>query len=180
MKEDLTQADVHEALTYDPLTGLFRWRDHMRGRLRRVRADMVGEIAGWRDPDTEYWKIWLRGKNRLAHRLAWLYLKGEWPVEQIDHRDLDRSNNRWANLRLAEQSYNNGNSYRRSHNTSGFKGVSWSKSRRLWWAQIKCDKVHYNLGYYVDPEEAARAYDSAAARLFGEFARLNFSDENAA
>jgi len=55
--------------------------------------------------------------------------------------------------------------------TSGYKGVSWSKGMGMWWAQITVDGRHRNLGYYHDPALAHAAYVSAANRLHGEFAR---------
>lgn len=97
----------------------------------------------------------------------------------IDHVDGDGLNNRRKNLREASYLENSRNSYgRRDHSKSGFKGVGWIKTTRKWRAQIReaGGRMRY-LGYFVDPVEAAKAYDTAALVHFGEFARLNFPDE---
>lgn len=94
----------------------------------------------------------------------------------IDHRDGLLLNNRRGNLRLATYSQNNQN---RVPNKSGkahgarFKGVSWNESWQKWMAYIAIDRKTKNLGGYASEIEAASAYDDAARRLFGEFARLN-------
>jgi hypothetical protein len=85
--------------------------------------------------------------------------------------NLDRANNKFANLRVATYSQNMGNRCAPRTNTSGYKGVSWSKGMGMWWAQITVDGRHRNLGYYHDPALAHAAYVSAANRLHGEFAR---------
>jgi hypothetical protein len=93
-----------------------------------------------------------------------------------DHRDGDTHNNRRSNLRFATQSQNTMNR-RRNLSKEGFKGVSTAKGRRFR-ARIRVDgKTHY-LGVFDNPEEAARAYDTAARELHGEFACLNFPDLN--
>lgn len=173
--ETLNQREVRLALDYNPDTGVFRWKDHALDGFRRIRRPLIGERAGWVDSETGYRKISLKSRPWLEHRLAWLYMEGEWPKLQVDHQDLDRANSVWTNLRLAYQPLNNGNQFVRADNTSGYKGVSWSRGSRKWWAQISYEGTHHNLGYHVSIEDAARAYDAAARKLFGEFARVNFS-----
>jgi hypothetical protein len=91
---------------------------------------------------------------------------------QVDHVDGDGLNNRRSNLRLATQQLNNVN--REYTSASGFRGVYRNKNR--WRAMIDVRKRHINLGNYVDPADAARAYYAAARKYFGEFARLNFPE----
>lgn len=92
---------------------------------------------------------------------------------QVDHVNGDGLDNRRANLRLASGSQNRANTVRRSHNTSGFKGVSRQKGDRRWRAQITVGGHNLYLGDFAGPREAARAYDQAALKFFGEFARTN-------
>lgn len=115
--------------------------------------------------------IGIDGRQYLASRLVWLYVHGEWPSKNVDHINGDAADDRICNLRLAEQSQNMANIGRPAHNTSGFKGVSFDKTRQKWVAQIKENKTHHFLGRFSTPEEAHAAYCEAAHRLHGDFAR---------
>ena len=94
------------------------------------------------------------------------------PGFEIDHRDLDRMNNRRENLRLATRDQNVKNRPMASHNTSGFKGVTFVKLRGNWLAQIVIDGAYHYLGHHSTREAAYEAYKEAATRLHGEFARV--------
>ncbi|WP_371417778.1 HNH endonuclease [Roseivivax sp. THAF197b] len=99
---------------------------------------------------------------------------GAYPPAQIDHRNGDRTDNRWINLRAAEKSENCRNVKSRTGSTSSYLGVSFRRDRNIWRAVIFTDGKQKFLGTYKSEEEAARAYDAAAIRHHGEFARLNF------
>jgi hypothetical protein len=101
-------------------------------------------------------------------------MTGEWPGRDIDHEDGDGLNNRWRNLRLASGTQNQANRPKTARNKTGFKGVSFLKSRKTYFASIKINGKSRTLGYFASAEAAARSYDTAALDLFGEFARLNF------
>ncbi len=164
MSEKRVTADrLRELLSYDPSTGLFTWL------LSTGNRAPVGAVAG--SVGKGYVDIRIDQRLYKAHRLAWLYMTGEWPEQQIDHRDLNRANNRWDNLRVATNSQNHANTRAQSNNRSGFKGVSWSKAANKWMAQIVRDRCHTYLGLFDTPEDAHAAYCVAAERLFGEFAR---------
>ncbi|MCO6011461.1 HNH endonuclease [Actinoallomurus purpureus] len=100
-----------------------------------------------------------------------------WPY--VDHINGNGLDNRRANLRPATQAQNAKNRRRRSDNTSGFKGVSRHRDRRRWAAAIYIAGRRRHLGLFNDPTDAAKAYDAAASKAFGEFAHLNFPKENA-
>lgn len=95
------------------------------------------------------------------------------PVGEVDHINSDGLDNRRSNLRHATRQQNCENVKKPSHNTSGFKGVWWSRHCGKWVAEIRHKKKKFYLGCHADIIAAAKAYNSAAIRLFGEFACLN-------
>jgi len=99
------------------------------------------------------------------------------PEIKVDHKDRNIFNNQKENLRTCNSSQNNINKEKSVYNTSGYKGVTFYKPTKKWRAQIKFKYKAMHIGYYENLEEAARAYDRAAIKYFGEFAYLNFPDE---
>lgn len=91
----------------------------------------------------------------------------------VDHKDRNGLNNQKNNLRLAPGGLNQLNTVKAKNNTSGFKGVSWSKQNRRWCAYIYDHGKHRFVGSSLDPMEAAKMYDGAITALHGEFARTN-------
>mgnify|MGYP000739870310 CR=1 FL=1 len=154
---------LREILDYCPLTGDFRWKIS-RGGVR------VGSIAGCQTP-RGYRQIGISGAYHLSHRLAWKIMTGSDPVEQIDHINNDRADNRFANLRAATASQQRMN--QTGFGSSKFLGVNWHRAAQKWQASIKVDSKARHLGYFVCELEAARAYDAAAEKHHGEFANLN-------
>lgn len=96
----------------------------------------------------------------------------------IDHINRDRLDNRKCNFRIVTRAQNMMNKSQYRNNTSGFRGVTWMKSEQLWVARIDHNRKAIFLGYFKDPEEAARAYDAAAREYRGDFAALNFPDHD--
>ncbi len=101
------------------------------------------------------------------------------PAIEVDHRSGDGLNNRRGNLREATRAQNSRNLGLPRNSTSGFKGVSFTRSKgqplaKPWQASINVNWKGYHLGYFATAAAAARAYDAAARVHFGEFARLNF------
>lgn len=162
----ITAAQLRAILDYNPDTGLFVWLVDMSDRVH------AGDLAGKRSKCGWYPRIRINGRLYLAHRLAWLWMTGEWPSAEIDHIDCDRGNNGWANLRAATHSQNNANKAPRKNN-SGFKGVWLHRSSGLWHARIKVDTKEISLGYFRAREVAHEAYVHAANKYFGEFARTS-------
>jgi hypothetical protein len=161
----LTAERLRELLDYAPETGLFHWRK-ARG------STLAGRQAGTRGP-YGYRVIGVDGGSYLAHRLAWLHVHGEHPASGIDHANGDRSDNRIANLRPCSQRENSWNT--RGRAASGFKGVYRADSREpRWYSMISVNGEIVRLGTFDTKEEAAAAaYDAAARRHHGEFARTN-------
>lgn len=166
---DVTAEDLRALLDYDPETGVFRWL--WRADVSRsTNVRLSGRVAGCPD-HYGYIVIRIRGRLYKAHRLAWLYMTGEWPSHQIDHRLSETGDNRWEKLRQATHQQNMFNSKMPKSNTSGFKGVIWDKRRGMWRAQIGLNYRCIVLGLFTDPSEAYSAYLKAASELHGEFAR---------
>ncbi len=160
---ELTQARLKELLHYDPETGHFTWVVARKGcRLSRS--------AGYTRHDG-YVCIRVDRQLYLAHRLAWIYMTGEWPANDLDHIGGDPTDNRWCNLRAATRAQNNLNTKRRSDNASGYKGVFWSTQKQRWVARIHIDGKPKHLGSFKVAEDAYAAYCEAAKASYGQFAR---------
>jgi hypothetical protein len=161
---------VREILDYDPLTGAFTWC--VRSDVRDCWNDRyAGSNAGTHVGDG-YIGITIKSRRYAAHRIAWLHFYGEWPSKHIDHANGVPSDNRISNLREAERWQNQANISRYATNTSGFKGVYWHADRKKWRAIIRANRKRISLGGYNTREEAAAAYQRAALKLHGEFARF--------
>jgi hypothetical protein len=157
----LSQERLKEVLHYDPATGDFTWlvsRHHSR----------VGRRAGSLQSNG-YVHVKVDCGTYGAHRLAWFYMTGEWPDDQIDHIDRDKANNRWENLRPATNLQNIAN--RGSWSKSGFKGVYKPIGRNDYRTEIRINGKRKLLGYFKTPEEAHAVYVKAANDVHGEFAR---------
>jgi hypothetical protein len=148
-------------------------RTRLRFVVDLVDAEAVSQAGTWSvqrgdgvQAHTNY--VFLPGKPRTAlHRFLLRPPAGA----QIDHIDGDGLNNRRDNLRLASAGDNQRNKAKYVSNTSGFKGVTWSKQRQKWQAQIGFEGKNLYLGMFDSVEDAAETYRLAAARLHGAFAR---------
>ena len=159
----LTQSRLKELLHYDPETGVFT-------RATKRFGIRVGDIAG--NIYKGYVRIKVDNKLYRAHRLAFLYMLGTWPEDQVDHIDLCRANNIWANLREATHAQNQHNTQKPKRNKSGYKGVYFAKDRAKYRAEIRINKKSTRLGQFNTPEEAYEAYCAAAKIYHKEFARI--------
>lgn len=166
MKPELTQEELRRVLHYAPETGLFTWRVRLSIRI------VVGKRAGAKMV-IGYTSIGIYGRDYLAHRLAWFYMTGVWPPDDIDHINGIRNDNRWCNLRPATRQQNMQNKRKLDANTSGIKGVSWDKLNKKWFTQVTRPDGTKFFARYSSKDEAAAAYAREATKAHGEFARLD-------
>jgi hypothetical protein len=160
-KQNLTQDRLKELFLYDADTGIFYRQTQIRG------AKGVGEQAG--SNSHGYLLIMIDGKNYSCHRLAWLYMHGEFPDTPLDHINRNRSDNRIINLRQASMKQNSENRGFKSKNKSGYRGVYWVAYRSKWQAKIINNNQTIHLGYFDDAIQASSAYQQKANELFTHF-----------
>lgn len=158
----LTQDHLKTLLLYNEKTGIFKWRFNA-GRSGRIPAGTIAGSSGKHGHG--YIEITIQGKLRKAHRLAWLYMTGSWPKDEIDHINRIRHDNRLCNLRESTLQQNLKNKEKYKSNTSGFTGVTWHKRIKMWQARISNDTKRMHLGYFKTPEEASSVYTKAKEEL---------------
>lgn len=146
----MTKKELRKILKYYPSSGEFFWEISGKGFNKGDKAGYINSYVG-------YVYIGIKGKYYLAHRLAWLYMTGNWPENQIDHKDRNRGNNRWENLLDVTQTQNNHNAGLRKNNKSGVTGVSRSKTKNKWVAQYYYKKSTIPLGSFEDFDDAVKA-----------------------
>lgn len=179
---EVTAEIVRELLDYNPETGEFRWKFRDRKYCKSDRSwkswngKNAGTTAGTLD-ERGYRDIRIFSKLYKAHRLAWLYVYGEWPNE-IDHINRIRDDNSIENLRDVTGSQNQWNRSIETERTSQYKGVHWNKNANKWHVQIQINGKRKYLGLFTIEIDAARAYDRAALEHFGIYAKLNFPIED--
>lgn len=164
----ITAERLRQVVQYDPETGVFI-------RLEKHPNAPAGSVAGYSAPvqnsQLRYWCIKIDNKKYSAHRLAWLYIHGNFPSRHIDHIDGNGTNNAIANLREATRSENMQNRRLHSNNTSGMRGVMWHKATGKWLAKIQANGKPKHLGLFDSQGAAHEAYVNAAKELHGVFAR---------
>lgn len=165
-----TPEQLRELLTYDPETGKLFWKPCAR-MTNSWNGKYPGKEAFTADSGNGYRRGAIMQKNLYAHRVIWALHHGAWPEQEIDHINLNRSDNRIRNLREASRSENCRNTPRHFDGSSRFKGVSWNSGRGKWMAQIWIEGGRKYLGLYHSEEEAKQAYERAADGRFGEYHR---------
>jgi len=154
---NLTSEKLKEFLGYDHVTGLFTW---IKTTNRSIK---VGTIAGCMD-NNGYICIGLLGVMHRAHRLAWLYMTNEWPLE-VDHENGKEDDNRWLNLCEKTHQENLKNRKLNSNNVTGCMGVYWDKERSKYIATIKDNGKKVWLGRHSTIFDAACVRKSAEIRF---------------
>jgi hypothetical protein len=157
----INQDYLKEILHYNPETGVFIWIK--KPSKNRPANSIAGTL------NAGYIVITLHGKHYYAHRLAWLYMTGEWPEKIIDHKNKSGIDNRFSNLRSASYSQNSLNKLPSKNNLLGVKGVTYQKEKRKFEARAVLNNKHNHLGYFDDIESASAAYHAFAKEHHGEF-----------
>ncbi len=161
---NLTQERLKEVLEFNPKTGEFL-RLVTSGRCDRWKAN---SIAGNLNRKLGYVQIRVDGVLYYAHRLAWLWMTGARPICQIDHIDMDRANNRWANLREATQAENMANVASRAV----LKWAHFDNQTKKWRPQIMINGKMFRGKRVDSPQEAHEICAILAKQYCGEFARV--------
>lgn len=168
--------ELRRLLRYEPDTGSLFWLPRPREvfvskrgwsvwNTRFANKEALTAISeGYRVGNINY-------KLCMAHRVVWAIVHGQWPDEDVDHINGDRADNRISNLRAANRTQNNMNSGRRSDNTSGYRGVYFSKQQGQWHARVHFNRKAVHVGFFDTAEAAHIAYCEAAKKYHGEFVR---------
>lgn len=159
----MTASRARAHFTRERLQALFTY-DHETGAL--IRRDTGEEVTHTNNHGYRW--VWIAGASLLVHRIVWRLMTGEWPASMVDHIDGCRTNNRWANLRLADHSINAQNQTRpMCTNSTGFLGVTRDKRRveNPYRAAIRIRGKHVSLGNFPTPEQAYAAYLKAKEEL---------------
>ena len=161
-KFTLTQKYLKEIVHYDPDTGIFT-------RIKRTANCVhIGDIAGcvfYNGAGKKYIRIKIKCKPYKAHRLAFFYMKGYWPIE-IDHDDGNGLNNKWGNLFDVTHLNNCRNKRLSVRNKSGCSGVDWHKRIKKWQARITINYKELHLGYFLKINDAIKTR-KAAEKKYG-------------
>jgi hypothetical protein len=159
----ITQEHLKNILHYNISTGVFTWKSCSKYKPYKLNNSAGGYSS------QGYIDICIDAKKYKAHRLAWLYVYGELPKNQIDHINGIRDDNRLCNLRECTQSQNNKNTSLSKRNKHGIKGVSFNQGKFK--ATCTVDKKTFHLGYFNSALDAKTAYNDFAKLKFGEFYR---------
>lgn len=154
-RDTLTHEALVRRIIYDPDTGYFYNRKS-------------GKRLGWFNGN--YLRLYIGRTKYYLHRLAWFYVTGSWPADEIDHINGDKLDNRFANLREATRSQNRHNTPVRRDSRSGVKGAEFVKKLGKYRAVISIEGVKHRLGYFDTAEEAGQVYADMARHWQKEYA----------
>ena len=159
-----TQDTLKNLMSYCPETWLCFW---LPRKASSWNSRFAGKPVGSKD-SRGYLITTIFGKPYAVHRLIFLHVTGTLPNE-VDHRNKDKADNRWCNLREATRRQNSQNRKMPKHNTSGFKGVGYDRRRGKWFSKIGTPNGPKWLGYHPNPESASLAYKAAALKEHQDF-----------
>lgn len=168
-RNEITQEVVMRLFNYDPLTGVLTAKT-------KVKKRQIGDVLGTADK-RGYLAVSVNTAPCLIHRIAWLFMTGQWPAHEVDHINGNKGDNRFANLRAATRGENAKNRKFSSNNTSGVKGVCRHKRSPNWRAMVYVDGKQIGLGFFKTIEEAEKAVKRERERLHGEFVNHGISPQ---
>ena len=161
---EINVEELMECLDYNPMTGAFTWKTSGKGRKKNA-------VAG--GPTGGYWAITFNGVRIYAHRIAWRLMTGAWPAAEIDHKNRDRTDNSFANLREASASQNKVNAKPRRNNTAGVRGVGFCRMKSKWRVRVWENGKERHMGYFESKDDALHKYAEEATRIYGHFAQCH-------
>ena len=169
-----SQEYLLECFNYNPDTGLLTWKKRPLHHFKNSRgmniwnARYPSKIAGTIQPNGRIDLI-IQLKHYKAHRVIWKIVTGCDPVYEIDHKNINPSDNCWCNLREATHSQNVQNTFLKSSNKTGFKGVHFCNTTQQYQARIMANWKYHHLGFFDTAKEAGNAYKVASAKYHKEF-----------
>jgi hypothetical protein len=155
----ITQEELKSLVFYDEENGIFI-------------KNKTGKVMGGIDISTGYIKIQVKNVRYPAHRLAWLYVHGYLPKEQVDHINGNRSDNRMCNLREANASQNSLNRKTLDSTISNIKNVNLNKKTGKWRVRCTINKIRTDFGFFDDLEFAELVAKEVMEKYYGQFARI--------
>lgn len=164
---EMTAEDVRKIFELEESTGILRWRFNPE-RAKCWNTRHAGKPVG--SPSHGYLQVRV-GRLYQVHRLVWLYIHGEWPVDFLDHINGDKADNRLVNLRIATPSQNLCNRPMQKNNSCGFKGVRFRPHHKKWEGRINKDGRTVWRRYFDSAQEAAAARRLALSEFHNEFAK---------
>lgn len=156
----ITQDCLKELLSYDSETGKWTWLITKGGILAGSEAGTINHQG--------YRMITINRKLYKSSRLAFLFMTGSFPSDEVDHINRDKLDDRWVNLRGVSHTINQRNRGIQKNNTSGCPGVSWNSARRKWMSYIKVDGKLVNLGFFETLTEAIHVRKLSEKQHYGE------------
>lgn len=151
----ISQEELRKQVHYDPETG------EIRRIVKVINSTNIGEVVVGNVSHYGYLRINILGKRYLQHRIAWLYMYGEYPDGDMDHINQVKTDNRICNLRKVTRSQNMQNTGKPKNNTSGTRGIWWRKDTKKWAVELCRDKKKFSVGCFDDINEAKVALSDA-------------------
>ena len=155
-----------------------------QGKVAIVDDDDFNRLSQWKwcydGVGYAYRRKTISKNNSISWRMHWEIVDKPRQGMCIDHINGNKLDNRKYNLRIVTQSQNKMNSVKHIDNTSGHKGVTYLKCgqrKKRWLVQIMVNGKRISIGYFLNKEDAAKAYNDAAKKYFGEFAKLNLIEQ---